>query len=100
MIILLKDTREQTPYTFERWSVSVQTSGLITGDYSLLGFKDKIAIERKSLDDLVSCLLGKNRERFEKELTRGRLYELFCIVVESDLADLAKGLYRSSSLLR
>ena len=95
-MIILADTREQLPYTFERWSVSVQTSGLVTGDYSLPGLEDKISIERKSLDDLINCLLGKNRERFEKELTRGRLYELFCIVVESNLTDLAKGFYRSN----
>jgi len=94
-MILLTDTREQTPYTFDRWPVSAQTSTLSTGDYSLPGFENKAAIERKSLNDLIGCLMGKNRIRFEKELTRARSYELFSVVVESDLADLATGRYQS-----
>lgn len=95
-MIILADTREQHPYTFTRWPVDVQTAGLNTGDYSLPGFESQIAIERKTLNDLVSCLMGTNRERFERELAKGRSYELFAVVVESDLADLAKGLYQSN----
>lgn len=95
-MIILTDTREQLPYTFKNWSVQVQTSGLKTGDYSLSGFEDKIAIERKSLNDLISCLKGENRKRFEKELCRARAYELFAVVVEADIAQvMAKQYYGS-----
>ncbi len=94
-MIILADTREQLPYTFDNWKVDVNAVTLSTGDYSILGFENQIAIERKSIDDLISCLMGKNRERFEKELSRARCYELFAVVVESDLSDLAKGLYQS-----
>jgi len=94
-MIIIADSREQQPYLFERWPVEIQEAGLKTGDYSILGFEDKIAVERKTLDDLIGCLMGKNRERFQKELSRSRSYELFCVVVESDLSDVAKGLYES-----
>ena len=95
-MIILTDSREQLPYSFTRWPVEIQTASLTTGDYSLPGFESQIAIERKSLDDLISCLMGANRSRFEKELSRARSYELFAVVVESDLADVAKGLYQSN----
>ena len=45
---------------------------LYTGDYSILGLEELIAIERKSIADLVACCMGENRERFERELHRLR----------------------------
>ncbi|MFI5329906.1 MAG: ERCC4 domain-containing protein [Desulfobaccales bacterium] len=82
------DTREQQPYDFARYGTAVEAATLPAGDYSLPGFKDRVAIERKSLNDLVGCLKGSNRERFEKELARGRAYDLFCIVIEAPLSDM------------
>ena len=95
-ISILADTREQTPYTFDRWNIKTQETGLPTGDYSLPGFESQIAIERKTLDDLINCLMGSNRSRFEKELSRARSYELFAVVIESNLADVANGQYQSN----
>jgi len=94
-MIILADTREQIPYSFTRWPVSVQTASLTTGDYSLPGFEDKAAIERKSLDDLIGCLMGKNRERFERELCRARSYELFAVVIEANLFQILNKNYHS-----
>ena len=92
---ILIDTREQTPFAFERWPVKTERAGLPTGDYSLPGFQDQAAVERKSLDDLVGCFMGKDRERFKRELTRGRVMDLFAVVVEADLQDIARGRYQS-----
>jgi DNA excision repair protein ERCC-4 len=89
------DTREQQPFTFTRYDVDPETATLPVGDYSLPGFEDRAAIERKSLNDLIGCLMGKDRERFERELARGRHYELFVVVVEASLADVSQGRYRS-----
>ena len=94
-MIILKDTREQAPYLFDRWNIKTQETGLTTGDYSILGFSDKIAIERKTLNDLISCLMDKQRERFEKELTRGRSYELFVVVIEANLFQISNKNYHS-----
>jgi DNA excision repair protein ERCC-4 len=93
---VIVDSREQVPFTFARFpGVEVETTALPAGDYSLPGFEDRVAIERKSLEDLIGCLKGENRERFERELTRAKHYELFAVVVESTLEDVSKGRYRS-----
>lgn len=70
--VLLIDTREQQPLPFalykERFSHIVRAT-LKTGDYSIFGYEDRIAIERKSLADLTGSLTH-GRDRFFKELER------------------------------
>ncbi|WP_428567062.1 MAG: ERCC4 domain-containing protein [Solidesulfovibrio sp. DCME] len=68
---------------------------MTAGDYSLAGLESLVAVERKSLPDLVACL-GRERERFERELERLRGFESAAVVVESPMADLALGQYRSA----
>ena len=93
---ILVDSREQRPFNFEheRYDVQIQPGTLITGDYSLRGLEDKVAVERKSLPDLVQCL-GRERERFERELLRGAALDAFAVVVEGSWSDLANGNFRS-----
>jgi ERCC4-type nuclease len=93
--MIVVDTREQHPFPFARYLADVVVGTLPTGDYSLPGFEDRVAIERKSLDDLVGCLKGDQRDRFERELARGRTYELFAVVIEGSFQDLRLGRYRS-----
>ncbi len=91
------DTREQNPFTFTGKyyeGVELERGVLPTGDYSLAGLSDRIAIERKSLDDLLGCLT-KHRGRFEAELNRARGLDVFAIVVEAGWQELAQGAYRS-----
>ena len=92
---IVVDSREQIPYAFSKWQVQTQRAALPAGDYSLPGLEDRAAVERKSLDDLVACLMGDNRDRFERELARARRYDLFVVVVEAGLEDVAKGRYKS-----
>ncbi len=96
MLTIIVDSREQAPYTFahERYAAQVQTGTLSIGDYSLAGLTDKVAVERKELSDLVACL-GRERERFERELQRGAALDAFAVVVEASWADLSQGNYRS-----
>ena len=94
---IIVDTREQAPFAFEHATYagsSVEPGTLDTGDYSLVGLTDKVAVERKSLPDLVACL-GRERERFERELQRAAALEAFAVVVEADWGELARGQYRS-----
>lgn len=93
-MIILRDTREQDGFTFANYPCTIQESGLSTGDYSLLGLADRVAIERKSVPDLVGCLTA-GRDRFERELARGRGMDLFAVVVEAPFTALAQGDYRS-----
>ncbi len=92
---ILVDSREQRPFTFAKYGVETEVVTLPAGDYSLPGFTDRVAIERKELNDLIACLMNENRERFERELHRARHYDLFAVVVESSLADVSRGRYRS-----
>jgi DNA excision repair protein ERCC-4 len=93
---ILIDTREQLPFSFEAYpGATTESAALPCGDYSLPGFEDRVAVERKSIDDLIGCLMNDNRARFERELARARHYELFAVVVEATLGDMAAGRYRS-----
>ena len=93
---VIVDSREQAPFAFEhdRYGVQIQQGALTVGDYSLVGLTDKVAVERKELSDLVQCL-GRERERFERELQRGAALDAFAVVVEDSWAELAAGQYRS-----
>jgi DNA excision repair protein ERCC-4 len=83
------------PFSFKGYEAAPQPAALPVGDYSLPGFEDRVSIERKSLDDLVGCLMGSNRERFERELVKARYYDLFSVVVEAPLSSVSNGRYRS-----
>lgn len=94
------DTREQLPFGFsgefygKYGGVDTVVGALSIGDYSLTGLADRVAVERKSLADLVLCL-GRERERFERELQRGAALEAFLVVCEGSWLDLSHGNYRS-----
>ncbi len=92
---IVVDSREQRPFPFTRYEADVERAALPTADYSLPGFEDRVGIERKELGDLVGCLMGANRERFEKELRRLSAYDLKAVVVEASMRDVADGFYRS-----
>ena len=92
---VLIDSREQRPYTFFTWpEVSVEVVALPVGDYSLAGLSDRVALERKSLDDLAQTLTA-GRERFAAECQRGRGLDLFGLVIEGTVDDVLRGRYQS-----
>lgn len=94
---IVVDSREQMPFGFSGFKcyegVTVSRGSLTTGDYSLEGLESFVAVERKSLSDLVMCL-GKERERFVRELERSRALQAFTVVVEADYRELAHHDYR------
>ena len=73
---IIVDSREKRPL----WDLCT-VQALKTGDYSLVGFEDKIAIERKSCGDLFKSL-GSDSKRFRKELTRAKELDYFALVIE------------------
>jgi DNA excision repair protein ERCC-4 len=94
-IRIIQDSREQCGYDFSRFpDVDCEVGALDTGDYNLAGFTDRMALERKRLDDLVACL-SQERSRFEKELSRARNFEMFACICECSLYDIISGRYRS-----
>jgi DNA excision repair protein ERCC-4 len=79
--VIVVDSREQRPLEF---TLPTERGTLQTGDYSIRGLEHFVAIERKSVNDLVNCLMGKQRERFERELSRGRGLDYFALVIEAE----------------
>lgn len=88
------DSREQQPYTFSGYPVEVTVGTLATGDISIAGFENRIAIERKTLDDLLHSI-STERERFTRELQRLKACDAAAVIVESPAAALRSGRYRS-----
>lgn len=94
-MILIIDSREQRPFCFERFNIQTETAALPVGDYSVRGFEDRVAIERKEINDLIACLMGTNRERFERELAKAKSFDVFVVMVEASFLDIEQGRYRS-----
>ncbi len=91
-VVAITDSREQLPLNLDPLQSVVGT--LATGDYSLAGLQNHVAIERKSLPDLIGCI-GTGRERFERELHRLRAYPSRAVVVEASWAEMEAGEWRS-----
>ena len=87
------DTREQAPLPIRR--LPVVAGGLYSGDYSVAGLEDGFAVERKSIDDLVSCCVNSNRERFEHELLRLRGMRFKRLLIIGTRAQVEAGNYTS-----
>jgi ERCC4-type nuclease len=90
-ITIAIDTREQLEYSFSIPSIRKK---LDAGDYSLVGFENRIAVERKTLDDFVNTVI-KQRERFYRELKKLSKMESSCVVVESNLRDILDARYKA-----
>lgn len=95
-LTIIADTREQKPFSFDADRFDTVRGKLDTGDYTLAGFETRIAIERKSLGDLVGTVIN-DWLRFRKELYRLAAFDLAVIVVEADLTDVLAHRYESGA---
>jgi hypothetical protein len=102
---IIIDSAEQLPFPFaglhtdadhanELWDVRTVRGCLgrypdSWGDYSIIGYERRVAIERKSVQDLQSTVLGwdGHRARFEKELENLSECESAAVVVECSYLD-------------
>lgn len=84
------DTREKLPYSF--YDQDVIRKKLDTGDYSIEGFEDTFAVERKSLSDYLGSITH-DRDRFEREIQRGTEMAHFEVVIEADKETVKRGEY-------
>jgi len=69
MYRIVQDDREKKGYDSFPGEKNVVTKRLNVGDYTIEGFEDTFAVERKSLDDLANSV-GTDRLRFENEIRR------------------------------
>jgi DNA excision repair protein ERCC-4 len=88
---VVQDTREKRPLRFPL-EVDVVVSGLKTGDYSIVGYEDRIQVERKRLSELVNCMTC-DRVRFRKQLARLKKIPYRCVVIEGDMYRLMRKRY-------
>jgi DNA excision repair protein ERCC-4 len=89
--VILVDTREQDPWTFEALKVSTKRGTLKAGDYSVKGCASGgIAVERKSVADLFGTMTS-GRIRFEKEMARLSEFRFAALVVEGSVEEILRG---------
>lgn len=92
--VIIEDDREGLPYKFRAirnlydrkrryLDITTKRARLKSGDYSILGFEERVAVERKSKTDLFSTL-GQGRERFILELERLARMPFAAVVVEAE----------------
>jgi DNA excision repair protein ERCC-4 len=85
-LIIVKDTREKKPWDFGFYGVEQTVKKVDTGDYTLVGYEDRITIDRKqSIAELYQNLF-KQYSRFKREMERMRDMESY-IVCEFPYSD-------------
>jgi ERCC4-type nuclease len=92
-IVVIADTREQEPYLFTPTRITTIRRALVAGDYSLAGLENCVAVERKTVEDLVKTVI-RRRDRFGRELARLATFDAACVVVEGSLEDILAADYR------
>lgn len=90
---VIRDQREKKPWDLP--GVEAEEAHLVTGDYTIEGFEDRFAVERKSLNDLATSL-GNGRDRFEAEVRRAQDMAHFVVIIEGTRADVEAHQYYSN----
>lgn len=88
--VVLVDSREQLPFSFSRfpnWIGGEKRVGLPVADYSIEGMEDILALERKSLTDLIGSLTA-NRPRFLAMCEKLSEYRHKALLVEATYEDI------------
>lgn len=91
---IIVDSREQLPLLFNRLLSDRGT--LTSGDYSFRGGEHLFSVERKSIRDLIGCVVGESRERFFRELHRLRGFRFKRLLVVGRREEIEAGAYRSN----
>jgi len=93
-ILVIFDSREKLPLDLSPFRMIKGT--LTTGDYSISGMTHRVAVERKSILDMISCV-GRERERFDREIKRMLAYESRAIFVEGSIDIIRLKQYRGET---
>ena len=82
---LVIDSREKLPLQFAH--LPAVAGSLQSADYTIAGLETRFGIERKSCADLVASL-GRDRERFARELHRLRGFDFARLLIVGTFAEL------------
>jgi DNA excision repair protein ERCC-4 len=92
--ILIIDSMEQKPYLFrpfQKWFAEIERRKLPIGDYSIAGLEDKVAVERKSLEDLFNCCSPYgSRETFIRACERLSKLQFAALVLEGSITKILR----------
>lgn len=83
-LIAIIDTRERKP--LDLGDLPVEFAELRTGDYTLKGYENRLAIEWKGFYDLLICC-DNDRTRFENQIHRLLSFPIRALVVEAHWDD-------------
>lgn len=86
--VVLIDSREQNPFSFERfrsWFGGIERQTLRVGDYSVASLEDYCAVERKDLSDLVQSFTIE-RSQFIKRLREMKQFPQRLLVITAALS--------------
>lgn len=74
------DTREKIPYNFDsKYFAEAKNLKLDTGDYSLVGFEDMVAIERKrDVSEIANNIVEKRFEAWTSRLSQFKYPYIIC----------------------
>ena len=93
--ILLVDTRERASYDFRpfrRWFAGIERRALRVGDYSIAGLESKVAVERKTVEDLFNCCSPSgSRDPFVRACARLGALDFAALVIEGSLEGVLGG---------
>ncbi len=94
-VTVLQDDREKKPLKLDPAHFKVKVKRLSVGDYTLEGWEDIIAIERKSsIKELVTNLSSRYRPTFKKFLAKLEKVPFKIIIIEDDLSNVIKTMLR------
>lgn len=87
---IIRDTREKTGWNFDPFGncLGMECRVLKTGDYSIKGFEDLVAIERKRNVEEIATNIGKKSVQFEAEMKRMTTIPHSYILCEFNLQEL------------
>jgi len=91
---LIIDSMEQRPYSFKRfqkWFAAIEHRKLASGDYSIAGLEDRVAVERKSLQDLFNCCSPyHSRDTFVRACECLSKMEFSALVIEGSITKILR----------
>lgn len=93
--IVLVNTREQIPFEFtnhSNWIADTKRQKFGAGDYSVVGMDNLLALERKTLTDLITTLM-QHRKRFFKLCEKLAKYRWRALLIEATYEDIKSPYY-------
>jgi hypothetical protein len=85
---IIIDSAEKMPWSFEIYPCTVERGNLQTGDYTLKGYENLLAVERKRNTGEISINLGLKWRTFHEEFERMSEFKYKYLICEFSLDDL------------